>query len=155
MLLDTCIYIGFLQTVQRPENSERTSKLYAQFSVTLKIVPLFQKLSSCKAIMLVWCWLKFRPRIHCTTQKFNNFWYFCFTFKCNEKQRGISKMYTSCKYMYCRSAIWSLFISCCINIVALMNIQYSLETEGLETSQLEWNRRFQMKPLMAGAGEQA
>lgn len=36
-----------------------------------------------------------------------------------------------------------------------MNIQYSLETEGLETSQLEWNRRFQMKPLMAGAGEQA
>lgn len=108
---------------------------YAQFSVTLQIVPLCQKLSSGKAIMLVWCWLKFRPRIHGTTQKFNNFWYFSFTLKCNEKQRGISKMCTSCKYMYFRSAIWSVFISCCSNIVALMNIQYSLEAEGLANVQ--------------------
>ena len=38
------------------------------FSITLKIVPLCQKLCSCQTIMLVWCWLKFYPWIHSTTQ---------------------------------------------------------------------------------------
>ena len=38
------------------------------FSVTLKIIPLRRKLCSCQTIMLVWCWRKFRPWIHGTTQ---------------------------------------------------------------------------------------